>query len=75
MMPKQQGTVEYKAQFQQLVYNIRLYEPSISDMFLVTRFVMELKEELRSVVELQLPINVQTTSMYATVQEGLLAGS
>lgn len=73
MLLKQVGTVEeYKQQFQQLVYNIRLYEPSISNTFLVTRFVMGLKEELRAAVELQLPATVQLASMYAAVHEGLV---
>lgn len=72
-MLKQKGTVEeYKQQFQQLVYHIRLYEPTISSTFLVTRFVMGLKEELRSAVEMQLPATVQLAAMYAAVQEGLL---
>lgn len=73
MSLKQLDSVEdYKQQFLQLVYTVRLYEPSISDTFLVTRFIMGLKAELRSVVELQIPTNVQTAAMYASVQEGLL---
>lgn len=63
---------EYKQQFQQLVYHIRLYEPTISNTFLVTRFVMGLKEELCLAVEMQLPATVQLAAMYATVQEGLV---
>ena len=64
MLLKQGGMVEeYKQQFQQLVYHIRPYEPTISNTFLVTRFVMGLKEELRSVVEMQLPATVQLASM------------
>ncbi|XP_073362615.1 uncharacterized protein [Aegilops tauschii subsp. strangulata] len=56
MLLKQVDTVEeYKQQFLQLVYTVKLYEPTISDTFLVTRFVLGLKEELRSAVELQIP--------------------
>lgn len=73
MLLKQKGRVEdYKIQFQQLVYNIRLYEPATSDTFLVTRFVMGSREDLRSAVKLQLPSNVQVATMYVAVQEGLL---
>lgn len=62
----------YKQQFLQLVYTVRLYEPALSDTFLVTRFIMGLKEELRNVMELQMPTTVQLAAMYAFVQEGLL---
>ena len=51
MRLKQGGTVEeYKNQFYQLVYNIRLYEPALSDTLLVTRFILGLKEELHAAV-------------------------
>ena len=63
---------EYKQQFLQLVYTIRLYEPALSDTFLVTRFIMGLKVELRATVELHIPSCVQSAAMFAAVQEGLL---
>lgn len=73
MRLKQVGTVEeYKSQFHQLVYNIRLYEPALSDTLLVTRFIMGLKEELRAAVEMQLPATVQKAAVYAMVQERLI---
>ncbi|XP_073367813.1 uncharacterized protein [Aegilops tauschii subsp. strangulata] len=73
MLLKQANTVEeYKKQFLQLVYTIKLYEPTISDTFLVTRFVLGLKEELRSAVEFQISGTVQLAALYASVQEGLL---
>lgn len=76
MLLKQVGTMEeYKSQFHQLVYNIHLYEPSISDTMLVTRFILDLKEERRAAVELQLPTPVQLATMYAMVQERLLTQS
>ena len=72
MLLKQSGIMEeYKQQFQQLVYHIRHSEPTISNTFLVTRFVMGLKEELRAAVEIQLPATVQLAAMYAVVQEVL----
>ncbi|KAE8820558.1 hypothetical protein D1007_01302 [Hordeum vulgare] len=71
---KQVDNVEvYKQQFLQLVYHVKLYEPALSDTFLFTRFTMGLKEELRSVVELQMPTTIQLAAMYASVQEGLLS--
>uniref|UniRef100_A0A453D8U5 Retrotransposon gag domain-containing protein n=2 Tax=Aegilops tauschii subsp. strangulata TaxID=200361 RepID=A0A453D8U5_AEGTS len=73
MLLKQTGTVEeYKHQFLHLVYTVRLYEPTISDTFLVTRFVMGLKDELRAGVEVQIPTTIQMAALYASVQEGLL---
>lgn len=48
---KQHGTVlEYKSAFHQLVYQIRLYEGTVSETLLVTRFVLGLKEEIRQAV-------------------------
>ena len=63
---------EYKQHFLQLVYTIRLYEPALSDMFLVTCFIMGLKPELRATVELQIPSCVQSAAVFVAVQEGLL---
>lgn len=74
LMLKQTDIVElYKQKFLQIVYSVRLYEPTISDTFLVTRFVMGLKEELRAGLEVQIRQTVQMAAFYASVQEGLLA--
>ena len=44
MVLKQRGTVEeYKREFCQLVYQLRLYEGSVSETMLVTRFVLVLR--------------------------------
>lgn len=49
---KQNGQVlEYKIQFEKLVYYIKLFDKSISETFLVTQFVLGLKHELRIGVE------------------------
>ena len=72
-MLKQLGIVdEYKQQFLQLLYTVRLYEPTLSETFLVTRFIMGLKDELRSTVEFQIPYSIQVAAQYAAVQEGLV---
>jgi hypothetical protein len=47
---------EYQRKFEQLVYNIRLFDNSFSTTMLTTQFLMGLKAEVRSVVELQLLI-------------------
>lgn len=43
---------EYKKKFDTLVYQIKLYDHSIGELMLVTRFVLGLKEELRAAVEI-----------------------
>ena len=50
---RQTGTVqEYRSMFNQLVYQVRLYEGGLSDTMLVTQFVLGLKEEIRAAVEI-----------------------
>jgi hypothetical protein len=45
---RQTGSVEeYKNKFDQLVYNIRLYDSHISETMLVSQFLLGLKKELR----------------------------
>ena len=74
MVLKQRGTVEeYKREFCQLVYQLRLYEGSVSETMLVTRFVLGLKDELKPAVEIQLPTTVSKAAAYAKVQEGILS--
>jgi hypothetical protein len=66
---KQTRTVEdYKKQFDKLVYQIKLYDPSVGGMFLVQRFILGLKEELRDAVEVQLPDTVAEAASFAAVQ-------
>ena len=65
---KQVGSVqEYRNNFNQLVYQVRPYEGVVSETLLVTQFVLGLKEEVRSTVEIQLPLLVNTTAEYALV--------
>jgi hypothetical protein len=55
------SVVEYKAQFEKLAYYIKLFDKAISEMFLVTQFVLGLKPEIRNGVELQFPQTVCNT--------------
>ena len=67
---RQEGTVaEYKKKFDQLVYHVRLYDPTVKGMMLVTQFVLGLKEGLRGAVESQLPNSVTEAATYALVHE------
>ena len=70
---RQTGSVdEYRKSFEQLVYNIRLYDHSISTTMLTAQFLIGLKEELRFAVEMQLPNTVAKAAILASIQEQLL---
>uniref|UniRef100_A0ACD5UZ83 Uncharacterized protein n=1 Tax=Avena sativa TaxID=4498 RepID=A0ACD5UZ83_AVESA len=70
---KQTDTMaEYHKQFDRLVYNIKLYDPAIGGVMLVTQFLLGLKEEIRAAVEAQLPNIVQRATLLAQIHEGLL---
>ena len=74
MLLKQTGTVEeYKREFNQLVYQLQLYEGSVSETMLVTTFVLGLKEELKPAVEIQMLETVHEAALYAKVQEDILS--
>jgi hypothetical protein len=50
------GSVEdYKHQYDKLVYHIQLYDQSISEMMMVSQFILGMKDELRLTVEIHLP--------------------
>lgn len=73
---KQVGSAEaYKVEFEKLVYHIRLYEKSFSEKVLVSQFILGLKEELRSAVEMQMPTTVSRAAQLALVHEGVLERS
>lgn len=66
---KQTSTVEeYRRKFDEIVYQLRLYDHNIGGLMLVTRSVLGLKEELRAVVELQMPTSITMATTFACVQ-------
>jgi hypothetical protein len=69
---RQTGTVlEYKTQFEKLVYCIRLFDKAVSETFLVTQFVLGLKHELKVGVEMQFPKTVAMAAQLALKHESL----
>lgn len=56
-----------------MTYQLLLYEISVSDTLVVTRFVLGLKEELSAAAEIQLPSTVSEAATYALVQEDILS--
>jgi hypothetical protein len=73
---KQTGFVDnYHRNFEHLVYNIRLYNSSLSEMMLTSQFIMGLKDEIKHQVELMLLENVAKAVVLAVMQEHLLQSS
>ena len=52
-MRQTDAVTDYKIAFEQLVYSIRLYDKTIGEPFLISQFILGLKEELRATVEIQ----------------------
>jgi hypothetical protein len=67
---KQTGLVsEYLERFEQLSHGVLLYNTHYDDTYFVTRFLGGLSEEIRSVIALHRPKDVQTASALALLQE------
>lgn len=70
---KQTASVsEYLRQFNMLLYQVKLYDPTVGGLMVVTRFILGLKNDLRAAVEVQLPESVAQAAQFAMVQEGVL---
>jgi hypothetical protein len=73
---KQTGTVaEYYAQFEKLVHGILLYNPAYDEVYFVTRFLVGLKDEIRTPITLHRPRHIATASALALLQEEELQAS
>lgn len=67
----QTGTVsEYRAKFNELVYQIRLYDPLLCGSVLVSHFVRGLKDELRCHVQAAQPVSITQAYLIALAYEG-----
>jgi hypothetical protein len=65
---KQLSTVEeYTTQFQALQYDVQMHNPYYDDQFFAHKYIMGLKEELRAIVEPQMPTTVLKASIIAKV--------
>jgi len=56
-------------EFEKLAHGLLLYNNSYDDTYFVTRFVAGLKDEIRKVIVLHRPKNVDTASALALLQE------
>lgn len=70
---KQQGTVaEYTERFNGLVFNLTAHHPSWDPLFFVTQFVEGLRNDIKSVVLLHRPKDLDTAASLACLQEEIL---
>lgn len=70
---RQTTTVEeYTSQFQTLHYGIMMHQAGYDDMFFTQHYVKGLKEDIRGIVEAQMPTTVLKASTLAQVQQGVL---
>jgi hypothetical protein len=71
---KQMGTVvEYRLQFEKLMYQLLALDPALSPKFFITQFVLGLKSELRAFVRAQTPSSLTRATVLARIQEEELA--
>lgn len=70
LLLSQTGSVtEYRSKFVQLVYHLCLYDPTLSNLFLLSQFLKGLKDELHYSVAAQLPENVHQAFQVALIFE------
>lgn len=69
---KQTGLVEdYTTKFQALRYGVTMHDASYGEMFFTQQYIIGLKEEIRPMVEGQMPTTVLQASTLARVQQKL----
>ncbi|XP_071683315.1 uncharacterized protein [Lolium perenne] len=61
--------VEYRLQFEKLMYHLLALDPSLSTNFFVTQFLLGLKPELRAFVRAQSPTSITRATVLARIQE------
>jgi hypothetical protein len=60
---------DYQAQFEKLVHGLLLYNNSYDDLYFISHFVAGLKEDIRAMIALHRPQDVDTASALALLQE------
>jgi hypothetical protein len=73
---KQTGTVEdYTSKFQNLQYGVAMHNAHYDDMFFTQHYIMGLRDDIRGMVEAQMPTTVLKASTLAKVQQMVLEHS
>ena len=60
--------MEYRTAFEKIAQGLLLYNSNYDDTYFVTRFITGLKEDIRSVIALHQPKDVDTASALALLQ-------
>lgn len=70
---RQSGTVvEYMTKFEELMHHILAHNPAFDPIYFITQFLDGLKSEIRAVVMLHQPKDLESAFSLATLQEELL---
>jgi len=70
---KQTGTVEeYTTQFQALQYDVTMQSGKYDELYFATQYVAGLKEDIKAVVEPQIPVTVNRAALIAKIQQKML---
>lgn len=70
---RQHSTVpEYIAQFDELIHQIKAHDPTFNPLLVTSRFIDGLKHEIKSVVMIHKPRDLDTASSLALLQEELV---
>lgn len=70
---KQVGSVdEYTTEFQALQYDVTMQTGIHDELFFATHYILGLKEEIRVVVEPQVPKSVDTAAVIVRIQQKLV---
>ena len=68
---QQSSVADYIKHFDELVHQLRAHDPSFSSALATSRFIDGLREDIRTVVMIQKPIDLDTASSLALLQEEL----
>jgi hypothetical protein len=67
---KHDGSVEeYTQEFQTVQYQICMFNAGLDEMFFTSHYINWLKEEIRAVVQTQLPVSVNRVALLAKLQQ------
>ncbi|XP_066392625.1 protein argonaute PNH1-like [Miscanthus floridulus] len=70
---KQTGTVEdYTTKFEQLQFDITMHSCHYDDLFFTSHYVSGLKDDIRAVVEPQVPTTIHRAAIIARIQQNVL---
>jgi len=73
---KQTGTVEeYTTQFQKLQFQVSMHSGNFDELFFATTYVTGLKEDIRAIVEPQVPTTIERAAIIAKIQQRVLERS